>query len=486
MEVITMNIDEPASPTPLHLLQILVLFILVLPILLSFFPLHANSTAHEFAGYTSTVIFKEDFEGELPGQWLIEDPMPIGDDAGSFAPDPNCGADYWGISARRFHNGSHSAWCAQIGFNSAYGNISNAVVGKIDNNMSAYMETRFHFGDFDNVTLSFWYWAESSYSILPTSMVDYLSVNSYNGTGIGGSGFTKLWLQPLNTSNGWTHVVVDVPVNFISCGFYYTRLVKPFTPPNVEGAYVDDIEFIGYKKDAPTDAVNIHVKNVNDPNHRYSNNSFSNGGLEMNITWNGTFRKLVFLMPSESINLTVSASELPATLSIFSLNFGNPRQFSYLIRLSDISLNRNVNVTIDSNEMTIHHATPNEQPKSFGFTWLMIAFDYCVIFGLFLVRKRIDPPTKVSAKKPYRDVLLLSVFILPVAASFTIPTTLGLILWFSAPIIAWSAALLENMTGDGKDPRAMSTVIAVLFTLVWLFITWSILMFQASTIIAPL
>ena len=477
-----MNIDEPASPTLLHFLQILVLLILILPIMLSFFSPRVYSPVHEFAGYTSTVIFKEDFEGELPGQWLIGNAVPIGDDAGSFAPDPDCGEDYWGISSRRFHDGSHSAWCAQVGFNSAYGNISNSVVGKIDNNMSAFMETHFHFGNYDNVTLSFWYWTESSYPIPPTNEFDYLQVNSYNGTGIGGLGFSTLWQNPLNTSNGWAHVILDVPVNFISCGFYYTRLVRPFTPPTVEGAYVDDIEFIGYTKDAPIDAVKINIRNINDPNRYYSNNGFSNGGLEMNVTWNGTFRKTVFIMPLEGMYLTVSSKDLPATLDIYCPNFGNPRQFSYLIRSSDITWNRTINVTVDSNGMTTNYTAPNEQRQSFEFTWLIMAFEYCVVFGLSLLRKQIDPPTKVSTKNPYRDVMLLSVFVLPVVASLTIPSTLGLILWFSTPIVAWLAALREIIVRDRKDPRALSTIIAVLFTLAWLWITWEIMLSQASTI----
>ena len=476
-----MSIDKPVSSTLLHFLQIMVLIILILPILLSFLSPHTDSRAHESTGYTSTMIFNEDFEGELPGKWDLGGAQ-IGDDAGSFAPDMDCGADYWGISARRFHGGSHSAWCAQVGENSAYGNASNSVVGKIDNNMSAFIETRFHFGDYDNVTLSFWYWAESSYLILPTNLVDSLQVFVYNGTGVGGSGFSILWRQPLNISNGWAHVVLDIPVNFILVGFYYNRLVKPFTPPTVEGAYIDDIEFTGYKKDAPIDAVKINVRNINDPDRHYSDNGFSNGGLELNVTWNGTFRKLVFIMPSESFNLTVSSTDLPATLSLYCSNFGSPKQFSYLIRFSDIAGGRVINVTVDSNEMTIDHVARSEQLQYFEFTWPMMAFEYCVIFGLLLLRKRIDPPTKVSIKNPDRDVMLLSVFILPVVASLIFPTTLGLILWFSTPIIAWVAALREVRVQGSRDPRALSTIIAVLFTLAWLCITWGVILFQASTI----
>lgn len=165
------------------------------------------------------VIFDEDFESSWPGSWAIGD-----EDAAS-------GYDYWGVTAYRSHQGSYSAWCAQVGSNSANGQ-PNSALHYYDTDMGAYMEIALvGISGYDSVTLSFYYWAVTG----TFSLADYLAVWAWTG-----SAWTQLWTQPDVTSSGWQLVSVGIPLTATYLDFYFVSDPTVGLGP-YEGAYVDEI-----------------------------------------------------------------------------------------------------------------------------------------------------------------------------------------------------------------------------------------------------
>ena len=165
------------------------------------------------------VIFDEDFESSWPGSWAIGD-----EDAAS-------GYDYWGVTTYRSHQGSYSAWCAQVGSNSGNGQ-PNSALHYYDTDMGAYMEIALvGISGYDSVTLSFYYWAVTG----TFSLADYLAVWAWTG-----SAWTQLWTQPDVTSSGWQLVSVGIPLTATYLNFYFVSDPTVGWGP-YEGAYVDEI-----------------------------------------------------------------------------------------------------------------------------------------------------------------------------------------------------------------------------------------------------
>ena len=267
-----------------------------------------------------TIIFQDDFEHSnyTPVEGYPKgnlDGLLVGDD--SFKNDSAW--DWWGVTDYRYHpgNGNHSLWCAQYGDNAANGNVSNRLIHKYDQEMIAYWEALFNLSNYDRVALDFWYWSETNYNATSDQPYDYFTVMVWNGTGVNGTGFSKIWKQSINHT--WTHVIIDIPTNMKLIGFYFWRATY-MDHPLLEGAYVDDVILTGHKNPIPEHPIKIVIKNTNSPNFYYGGNPSSNGGLPVNITLNGDVRKLVFLMPAESTYFFISTDDLPIVLILESLS----------------------------------------------------------------------------------------------------------------------------------------------------------------------
>ncbi|MFH1579625.1 MAG: hypothetical protein ABIE25_05630 [Thermoplasmatota archaeon] len=182
----------------------------------------------------SRIVFQEDFEGSFPGSWSTGDA------------DPASGLDYWGTTNYRAHQGSLSAWCAQIGTYSGNGQ-PNSANHYYDQDMHAYMIT--YVGDlshYDSVSISFYYWAVTG----SFSLADYLSFF----TSPDGGTYTERWSQPDVSSGGWQAVTLSLPLD---TKYIYFRFISD---PTVgwgpyEGAYVDDIVITASDSQAPISSV---------------------------------------------------------------------------------------------------------------------------------------------------------------------------------------------------------------------------------------
>jgi len=184
--------------------------------------------------------------------------------------------------------------------------------------MIAYFETLFKFGDYDKVTLDFWYWSDTNYNAKTDDFVDHLAVMVSTGIGIGGAGFDKIWKQ--STLRTWTHVVIDIPTSKVLVGFYFLRdIMIDGTSgyyPVLEGAYIDDIVLKGYRNPIPEHPIKITLTNTNDPAHNYGGNPITNGALPVNISFDGTLKRNASLMPGETIHFFVNATDLPKIMTL--------------------------------------------------------------------------------------------------------------------------------------------------------------------------
>lgn len=273
-----------------------------------------------------TIIFQDDFEHSNYTPWPsteydkgILDGMNVGDDASGY----NCSWDWWGVTDYRYHpgNGNHSLWCAQYGDNSAYGNVSNRLIHKCDYRMIAYFENLFELGNYDSVTLEFWYWSQTNIYNLTETVADFVCVEIWNGTGVQGAGFEMIWKQPTNSTNGtWAHVFVDIPTYSRLVGFYYfNEFTYEYTIPRqplYEGAYIDDIVLSGYRNPIPNHPAKINITNTNNATKDYGGNPASNGGLPLSISLNGMLFKQVFIMPGETIYFFISTDDFPITMTL--------------------------------------------------------------------------------------------------------------------------------------------------------------------------
>jgi hypothetical protein len=151
-----------------------------------------------------------------------------------------CGVDYWGLSDYRSHNGSWSAWCAEIGTSAGNGTANN-----VDHLYDHWMEAQlgwflFNISDYDSVSLSFYYWAMTA----PPSLADYLSVRVSSDY----STWTEIWTQPSMNSSGWQLATVPIPLDTVSVIFYF---ISNFDSNVDEGVYIDDIVMTATDNIAP-------------------------------------------------------------------------------------------------------------------------------------------------------------------------------------------------------------------------------------------
>ena len=213
----------------------------------------AVSLEYSLASPDTAVIFADDFEhdtyvpapaGDYPGNVGILHPsgftqgMSVGDDAYLH----NYSRDCWGVSNYRSHSGSNSLWCAQYGLASwEYNNsTANSAIHRVDQDMLTYYENYItNLSDYDNVTLSFWYWIQSSCPTESWKVADHLQILLFDGTSM-----STHWSIAGNHS--WTQVTLNIPDNTSLIGFYYLRTLANRTL--FEGAYIDDVVLVGHKK----------------------------------------------------------------------------------------------------------------------------------------------------------------------------------------------------------------------------------------------
>lgn len=181
----------------------------------------------------AAIIFSDGFEtGSLSPRWVTND-----SNAAS-------GLDYWGISTYRPHSGNYSAWCAQVGNQSAgpYVGQNNSAVHEYDDNMQADFSLNLSVNGYSSLFLSFYYW-----------------VRTENGGGdwlqaafVAGGVTTILFQQGGSSGNAWQPANVSVPTNIERLIF---RFHSDTANHGFEGAYVDDLVLTGIENVPPTSAV---------------------------------------------------------------------------------------------------------------------------------------------------------------------------------------------------------------------------------------
>jgi len=170
---------------------------------------------------TSSAVFVENFEGAFPGDnWWVGDL------------NSSCGLDYWDDTYYRYHGGSWSGWCAQVGNNSVYGG-SNVQQHRYDNYMDAYMVRKYTVDmsswDVGWVDFYAWYDTESSY--------DYLCAMWWTGSS---------WYEDTNyklsgSNAAWNRYYWRIPDSYlISAGAFGFKFHSDSTVVK-EGVYLDDI-----------------------------------------------------------------------------------------------------------------------------------------------------------------------------------------------------------------------------------------------------
>jgi len=195
------------------------LAILLLASLLSFIPAR---------GAVPEVVFSEDFEtGTFPGRdWDTGD---LNDDSG---------LDYWGRSTYQSHSGFRSAWCAQYGTNEENGE-ENSINHYPDRGMNAYLRYTLPGLTYGDMTLTFWYWAETGgFDLFYSS--DYVRLAASDGTSS-----RTLWTQPEDNSDGWQKVEVDLEADTVWIEFAFISGSGGLWSGQYEGVYLDDIEITG-------------------------------------------------------------------------------------------------------------------------------------------------------------------------------------------------------------------------------------------------
>lgn len=177
------------------------------------------------------IIFSEDFEGVFPGtQWNVSDE------------NSEYGLDYWGVSSYRYHTGSKSVWCAQVGINHNNGEL-NSVNHYYDESMVAQMEIYIDdISGYESATLSFYYWAITG----SFSLADYISVWVWSG-----DTWVEKWDQPSVNSNGWQNVNINIPTTASYLLFlFFSEDTVGWGP--YEGVYIDDVVITGIDVTKPT------------------------------------------------------------------------------------------------------------------------------------------------------------------------------------------------------------------------------------------
>ena len=182
---------------------------------------------------STQVIFQENFEAAWPGSWSVDDEVAAS------------GYDYWGVTTYRSYEGTHSAWCAQVGTNSGNGQ-PNSGLHYYDTDMGSHMEIPLgDIGGYDSVTLSFYYWAITG----SFSWGDNLEVLTWDG-----STWTQIWTQPHLSSSGWQLASVGIPLTATWLNFYFVSDSTVGLGP-YEGAYVDNVLVTASDAVTPTSSV---------------------------------------------------------------------------------------------------------------------------------------------------------------------------------------------------------------------------------------
>ena len=181
----------------------------------------------------AAIIFSDGFEtGSLSPRWTTNDSNPAS------------GIDEWGVSTYRPHSGNYSAWCAQVGNQSAGPNVgqNNSAVHEYDDNMQADFTLNLTVNGYSSLFLSFYYW-----------------VRTENGGGdwlqalyVAGGVPTLLFQQGGSSGNSWQPANVSVPTNIEQLIF---RFHSDTANHGFEGAYVDDLVLTGLENVPPTSSV---------------------------------------------------------------------------------------------------------------------------------------------------------------------------------------------------------------------------------------
>ncbi|HII40896.1 MAG TPA: LPXTG cell wall anchor domain-containing protein [Thermoplasmata archaeon] len=186
---------------------------------------------HARAG--AAIIFSDGFEtGGLSPRWVTNDSNPAS------------GIDDWGVSTYRPHSGNYSAWCAQVGNQSAgpYMGQNNSAVHEYDDNMQADFSLNLSVNGYSSLFLSFYYWVRTE-----NGGGDWLQA-AYVAGGV----TTILFQQGGSSGNAWQPANVSVPTNIEQLIF---RFHTDAANHGFEGAYVDDLVLTGIENVPPTSSV---------------------------------------------------------------------------------------------------------------------------------------------------------------------------------------------------------------------------------------
>jgi len=181
----------------------------------------------------AAIIFSDGFEtGGLSPRWATNDSNLAS------------GIDDWGVSTFRPHSGNYSAWCAEVGNQSAgpYVGQNNSAVHEYDDNMQADFSLNLSVNGYDSLFLSFYYWVRTE-----NGGGDWLQA-AYVAGGV----TTILFQEGGSSGNAWQPANVSVPTNIEQLIF---RFHSDTANHGFEGAYVDDIILTGVENVPPASRV---------------------------------------------------------------------------------------------------------------------------------------------------------------------------------------------------------------------------------------
>ncbi|HEY3420085.1 MAG TPA: C1 family peptidase [Methanomassiliicoccales archaeon] len=161
----------------------------------------------------STIMF-EDFEALGRGDWFGEDS------------NPDSGTDGWNTSTMQSGSGRQSLWCSGSGI--GWNGLPNLMNGYYDRNMNASVSVAIP--DLSGVTdarLSFEYWAM-------TNGTDHAYARIYDG-----HGWSTVWIQPLDITEGWVREDMTIPVTAQALEFRFVS--DDDLDIGYPGVFVDDI-----------------------------------------------------------------------------------------------------------------------------------------------------------------------------------------------------------------------------------------------------
>lgn len=181
----------------------------------------------------AAIIFSDGFEtGSLSPRWHTNDSNALS------------GIDEWDVSTYRPHSGNYSAWCAQVGNQSAgpYVGQNNSAAHEYDDNMQADFSLNLSANGYNSLFLSFYYWVRTE-----NGGGDWLQA-AYVAGGV----TTILFQEGGSSGNAWQPANVSVPTNLEQLIF---RFHTDAANHGFEGAYVDDLILTGIENVPPTSGV---------------------------------------------------------------------------------------------------------------------------------------------------------------------------------------------------------------------------------------